>query len=152
MIPVIVGWNVLVRRELPKAKVSLNIARSSNATIRGDLSFLFTGAEAFSKHGLKAGHVFLWDFPEDQKIDFGGRACRGNSNIAYGGGGGFCQSCLVHSYIHTYVRAPGILLCEQTKRNIINILLFFIYMQYVMMVASSYGSATVQLMQCPWHQ
>ena len=44
--------------------------------------FLSVGAEAFSKHGLKAGHVFLWDFPEEQKIDFGGSACRGNINIA----------------------------------------------------------------------
>ena len=70
--------------------------------------FLFMGAEAFSKHGLKAGHVFLWDFPEEQKIDFGGRACRGNSNIAYGGGGGFAT--LVW-FTHTYIRAPGILLC-----------------------------------------
>ena len=64
----------------------------------------------------------------------------------------FCHSRLVHSSIH---RAPGILLCEQRKLNIMNILLFLFHMQHlaaggIIFWKSSCAADAVPLLPVSW--
>ena len=114
---------------------------------------------AFSNHWVECRPCSPWDCVtilgatmKRQQIDFGGSGFRGNSYITHGGGGGFVTLiCFTHPYIH----APRILLCEQRKLNIMNILLFLFHMQHlaaggIIFWKSSCAADAVPLLPVSW--